>query len=108
MVWENIKGVINGGLPNIIKGLVNILRHFYTGDFSKMWEGVKNIFSVRLNCLRLIQLMFWGRIIKGITSFVSGGFALFRNFGTQTVLYSRICGRPSFGYSRIYGMARHE
>jgi len=84
MVWENIKGVISGGL-NIIKGLVQVFSGIFTGDFSKMWEGVKNIFSGAIQFVwNLFQLMFWGRIIKGITSFVRGGLALFRNFGTQT------------------------
>jgi tape measure domain-containing protein len=84
MVWENIKGVINGGL-RFIQGLVQVFSGIFTGDFSKMWEGVKNIFSGAIQFVwNLFQLMFWGRIIRGITSFVRGGIALFRNFGTQT------------------------
>src|SRR5699024_2873033 len=34
MVWENIKGVINGSL-NVIMGLVRVFSGIFTGDFSK-------------------------------------------------------------------------
>src|SRR5699024_7170530 len=44
MVWENIKGVINGAL-NVIIGIVKVFTGIFTGDFSKMWEGVKQIFA---------------------------------------------------------------
>lgn len=80
LVWENIKGVINGGL-NIIIGIVQVFSGLLTGNFSGMWEGVKNIFSGAIEFVwNLFQLMFWGRLIKGITSLVQGGLALFRNF----------------------------
>lgn len=84
MVWDNIKGVIQGGL-NIIMGLVKVFAGIFTGDFSKMWEGVKQIFVGAFQFVwNAFQLMFWGRIIKGITAFIKGGLGLFRNFGTQT------------------------
>ncbi|WP_271401437.1 peptidoglycan DD-metalloendopeptidase family protein [Salinicoccus roseus] len=84
MVWGNIKGVINGGLK-LIKGLIQVFSGIFTGDFRKMWEGVKNIFSGAIQFVwNLFQLMFWGRIIKGITAFIRGGLSLFRNFGSQT------------------------
>lgn len=84
MVWGNIKGVINGGLK-FIQGLIQVFSGIFTGDFRKMWEGVKNIFSGAIQFVwNLFQLMFWGRIIKGITAFIRGGLSLFRNFGSQT------------------------
>src|SRR5699024_3331186 len=38
--WQAIKGVVMGGL-NIIMGLIKVFSGLFTGDFRKMWEGVK-------------------------------------------------------------------
>ena len=70
MVWENIKGVINGSL-NVIMGLVRVFTGLFTGDFSKMWQGVKQIFSGAIQVVwNGFQLLFYGRIIKGVGSLV--------------------------------------
>ena len=70
MVWENIKGVINGGL-NVIMGLVKTFSGLFTGDFSKMWEGVKQIFSGAIEFVwNFVQLSFFGKLLKGVTSFI--------------------------------------
>jgi tape measure domain-containing protein len=85
MVWENIKGVIQGGL-NVIIGGVKIFTGIFTGDFSKMWEGVKQIFSGAIEFIwNLFQLMFWGRIVKGITSLVKTALALFNGLRQNAV-----------------------
>jgi SLT domain-containing protein/phage-related protein len=69
-VWGNIKGVISGAL-NIIMGLVKVFAGLFTGDFSKMWEGIKQIFSGAIEFVwNFIQLQFIGRIVKGIGGFV--------------------------------------
>lgn len=47
MVWGNIQGVISGAL-NIIMGLVKAFAGLFTGDFSLMWEGIKQLFLARL------------------------------------------------------------
>src|SRR5699024_1625960 len=70
MVWENIQGVIRGGLK-VIDGLVKVFSGIFTGDFSKMWEGVKNIFTGAIQLVwNGFQLLFYGRIIKGVGSLV--------------------------------------
>ena len=70
MVWENIKGVINGAL-NVIIGIVKVFTGIFTGDFSKMWEGVKQIFAGAIQIVwNTFQLMFYGRLIRGIGSLV--------------------------------------
>lgn len=70
MVWTNIKGVIEGGL-NVIMGLVKIFTGIFTGDFSKMWEGVKQLFTGAIQFVwNFFQLMFYGRLIKGVGSLV--------------------------------------
>jgi SLT domain-containing protein/phage-related protein len=101
-VWGNIKGVIDGALK-IIMGAIRVFSGLFTGDFKKMWQGVKDIFAGGIKLAwNLIQLTFIGRIgkaikgfgagiktilagswkdmIKGITGFVKGAEKLFDNF----------------------------
>lgn len=77
-VWGNIKGVITGAL-DIIMGVVKIFSGLFTGDFKKMWEGVKQLFFGAVQFIwNLIQLMFYGKILKGATTFIrhfSGGLS---------------------------------
>ncbi|PAD39820.1 transglycosylase SLT domain-containing protein [Terribacillus sp. 7520-G] len=75
-VWGNIKGVINGAL-DIIMGAVKIFSGLFTGDFSKMWEGVKQAFSGAVQFIwNFVQLTFFGKLIKGVGVFAKsfGGF----------------------------------
>lgn len=90
-VWNNIKGVIQGGL-DVILGLVKTFAGLFSGNFSKMWEGVKQIFSGAIKFIwNFIQLQFFGKILKGakalLTSFTGvvksmwGGIkSIFTNF----------------------------
>ncbi|MGE6379983.1 phage tail tape measure protein, partial [Peribacillus muralis] len=67
-VIGNIKGVIDGGLK-VIMGLIQVFSGLFTGNFSKMWTGIKNIFSGALQFIwNYMQLMFWGKMLKGILS----------------------------------------
>ena len=60
--WNAIKGVINGAL-NVIMGIVKVFIGLFTGDFRKMWEGVKQIFFGALQFVwNLVQLWFVGKI----------------------------------------------
>jgi phage-related protein len=84
-VWGNIKGVIDGAL-NIIMGLIKVFAGIFTGDFSKMWEGVKQLFSGALEFLwNLINLMLIGKLIGGIKAFVTGGIKQFTTFWNKAV-----------------------
>ena len=85
MVWENIKGVINGGL-NVIMGLVRVFTGLFTGDFSKMWQGVKDIFFGAIQVVwNGFQLLFYGRIIKGVGSLVRLFSGSIRSLWTSVV-----------------------
>ncbi|MCM3663447.1 tape measure protein [Mesobacillus subterraneus] len=85
MVWENIKGVIDGAL-NIIIGLIKIFAGIFTGDFSKMWEGIKQLFFGAVEFLwNLINLMMLGRILGGIKAFITKGVSSFAGFWSKTV-----------------------
>lgn len=85
-VWGNIKGVISGAL-NVIMGLVKVFSGLFTGDFGKMWEGIKQVFSGALQFIwNYVQLMFWGKMLKGILSL---GKLLVNSFkGTWTSIKS--------------------
>lgn len=69
-VWGNIKGVINGAL-DMIMGAVKIFSGLFTGDFSKMWEGVKQLFSGAVQFIwNFIQLSFFGKILGAGKAFI--------------------------------------
>lgn len=75
-VWGNIKGVISGAL-DMIMGLVKIFSGLFTGNFSKMWEGVKQLFSGAVTFVwNFIQLNFFGKILGGARVFI-GSFRAF-------------------------------
>lgn len=81
-VWNNIKGLITGAL-NVIMGIVKIFSGLFTGDFKKMWEGVKQLFKGAFQVIwNWINLLFVGRILKagkllfsGLKSVVSAGWS---------------------------------
>ncbi|WP_165982075.1 LysM peptidoglycan-binding domain-containing protein [Macrococcoides canis] len=91
-IWQNIQGVIKGGLQ-VIKGLIQVFSGLFTGDFRKMWEGIKNIFSGAIKLIwNGVQLLFYGKLLKGALGFAklfAGGLKsmwqgilnLFKNFG---------------------------
>ena len=69
-VWNNIKGVISGAL-NIIMGAIKVFAGLFTGDFSKMWEGIKQMFRGAITFVwNFIQLNFFGKVLKGVGGFV--------------------------------------
>ncbi|MCT2342639.1 phage tail tape measure protein [Niallia taxi] len=69
-VWGNIKGVISGAL-NIIMGAIKVFAGLFTGDFSKMWEGIKQVFKGAIEFVwNYVQLLFFGKILKGVGGFV--------------------------------------
>src|SRR5699024_159097 len=66
MVWGNIKGVITGAL-DVIMGSVRMFSGLFTGDWSKMWEGIKQLTTGAVKAAwNLINLYFIGRILKGV------------------------------------------
>ena len=71
-VWGNIQGVINGAL-NMIMGLVKIFAGLFTGDFKKMWEGVKQLFSGAVQFIwNFVQLHMFGKLLSLGKIFASG------------------------------------
>lgn len=64
---ETIKGVVSGALT-AIKGLVDVFTGIFTGDWTRVWEGVKSIFSGVWNSLKSIA----SGVLNGIISLVNG------------------------------------
>lgn len=85
MLWDNVKGVIDGALK-IIMGLIKVFAGLFTGDFGKMWEGIKQIFFGAIQAVwNLINLLMFGRILGGIKAFVVKSGEFFTGFGTKAV-----------------------
>ncbi len=64
-------------------GVIKVFTGLFTGDFGKMWEGIKQMFIGAVEFLwNLLNLMFIGRIFSGIKAFITGGINLFKAFWT--------------------------
>ena len=95
MIWGNIKGVIQGGL-SIIMGLIKIFAGLFTGDFSKMWEGIKQLFFGSIKFIwNLVNLLFYGKILGGIKALASGAI------GKVAGMWGSIKGFFSGGVSSV-------
>ncbi|MFC4714072.1 phage tail tape measure protein [Planococcus dechangensis] len=82
-VWGNIKGVINGAL-NVIMGGVKVFAGLFSGDFKKMWEGVKQMFSGAVQFIwNFVQLSFFGKVLGGARLFVKSFSGVFSTMWTS-------------------------
>lgn len=68
---ETIKGVVSGALT-AIKGLVDVFAGIFTGDWTRVWEGVKSIFSGVWNSLKSIASGALNGIIGLVNNVISG------------------------------------
>ena len=85
-VWSSIKGIISGALDAIM-GAVKIFSGLFTGDFSKMWEGVKQLFSGAIQFVwNLMNITFVGAIRKAIVNLAKTGITLIRGMWDDVVL----------------------
>lgn len=83
MVWDNIKGVIQGGL-NIILGLVKVFSSLFTGNWKGLWDGVKQLLGGALQFLwNLWNLMIMGRMVKGVVVVVKSIAGFFKGLGPK-------------------------
>lgn len=84
-VWNTIKGLINGAL-NIIMGAIKIFSGLFTGDFKKMWEGVKDLFKGAIEFIwNYINLLFFGRILTAFKSLGTNSIGFVKNMWTKIV-----------------------
>lgn len=85
MLWDNVKGVIDGALK-IIMGLIKVFAGIFTGDWSKMWEGIKQLLGGALEAAwNLINLLMFGKILGGIKAFVVKGGEFFAGLGPKLI-----------------------
>ncbi|MDA7025055.1 phage tail tape measure protein [Bacillus sp. CLL-7-23] len=71
-VWGNIKGVVTGAL-SVIQGVVLVFSGLLTGNFGKMWDGIKQIFFGAIKFIwNAVQLSFVGKILGGAKALASG------------------------------------
>jgi tape measure domain-containing protein len=91
-VWDSIKGIISGVLDAIM-GLVKIFAGLFTGDFSKMWEGIKQLFSGAVEAIwNYLNFLFIGRILGGIKALATNALG-----GIKTMWSSISSAFKSFG-----------
>jgi tape measure domain-containing protein len=85
MLWDSVAGLIDGALK-IIMGLIKVFAGLFTGDFGKMWEGIKQIFFGAIQAVwNWLNLLMFGRILGGIKAFITGGITHFTGFWTKVV-----------------------
>lgn len=97
-VWSNIKGVINGAL-NIIMGLVKIFSGLFTADFSKMWQGVKQLFSGAVQFIwNFVQLNMFGKLLSLGKVFAGSFKSLFSSLwnGLKSLFSSSVSSVKNF------------
>ena len=68
---QTIQGVVSGALTTI-KGVVDVFAGIFTGDWSRVWEGVKNIFSGIWQSLKSIASGALNGIIGLVNGVISG------------------------------------
>ncbi|EOB1379829.1 tape measure protein [Enterococcus hirae] len=69
---DNVIGLVKG-LLNAIQGAIKIFTGLFTGDFSKMWEGVKQLFWGSIQAVwNWIQILFFKRILEGVKGLWAG------------------------------------
>lgn len=74
-----VKGFIGGivdavsGLIGILTGIINVITGLFTGNFTLMWEGVKQIFSGAVQAIwGILNTLFFGKLLKGVGALFSG------------------------------------
>jgi phage-related minor tail protein len=83
MVFENVKGVITGAL-NIISGVFAIFAGLFTGNWSKMWEGVKTLIGGAIQFIwNLWNLMLVGKLLAGIKALGAKALSGFKGMWTK-------------------------
>lgn len=105
-VIGNIKGIIDGGL-NFIMGLAKTFSGLFTGDFSKMWEGIKQLFSGAIQFVwNFVQLTFFGKLLKGGMAFIKSFAGFFSSMwnGIKKVFSTVISWVVNFVKNRFTAM----
>ncbi|WP_148362726.1 hypothetical protein [Bacillus sp. B-jedd] len=66
MIWEDLKGAIDG-IIRFVQGLIKVFSGVFTGDFKKVWEGLKDIFLGGVKAVwHIVSLLLVGKVLKGL------------------------------------------
>ncbi|MBU5214558.1 phage tail tape measure protein [Heyndrickxia oleronia] len=85
LAWTAINQVIDGAL-NVIMGLIKTFSGLFTGDFSKMWEGIKDIFKGAIDLIiGIMSLTFVGGLKTLLTNFAKLGVNLIKGLADGIV-----------------------
>ncbi|WP_088105249.1 phage tail tape measure protein [Halalkalibacter urbisdiaboli] len=97
MTWNAIKGVIEGVI-NVILGIVKFFAALFTGNWSAMWDAVKQIVSGALQAVwNFIQLGLIGRVMGVVKTFST----LFR--GAFSSVFSTVANIVKGSIARVKG-----
>jgi phage-related protein len=92
--------------------LIKVFAGLFTGNFGKMWEGIKQIFFGAIELVwNWINLLFVGRILGGIKTFITEGITHFTGFWTKAWeifknLDTSISGTVSGFVGKVVGFIR--
>lgn len=74
---NSVVGLIKG-LVMVVTGIIDVFSALLTGDFTGMWESIKNIFFGAIQVIwNYINIMFIGKIFKAVGGFGAGIKSLF-------------------------------
>jgi phage-related minor tail protein/SLT domain-containing protein len=106
-VWGNIQGVISGAL-NIIMGLVKIFSGLFTGDFKKMWEGLKQVFKGAVEFIwNFIQLNMFGKLLSLGKIFIGGFKGIFTSmWATLKSLFTKSAGAAKDAVIKAFNLLK--
>ncbi len=81
-VFGSIVDIIKGALQ-VITGVINVFVGILTGDWSKAWEGIKQILSGAWTVIKAVMSAAWA-VVKGLfTTGVSGIVAIASTIGSR-------------------------
>lgn len=102
-IWDNVKGVIQGAL-GVIMGVIKIFAGLFTGDFGKMWEGIKQTFFGAFQFIwNGINLLFVGKVVGSIRSLGIKSIGFVKNMWKEIVKF--FTGGSRNGWAIINNMA---
>lgn len=79
---NSVVGLIKG-LVMVVTGIIDVFSALLTGDFSGMWESIKNIFFGAIQVIwNYINIMFIGKIFKAVGAFGGSVKTLFTGMWT--------------------------
>ena len=79
---NSVVGLIKG-LVMVVTGIIDVFSALLTGDFTGMWESIKNIFFGAIQVIwNYINIMFIGKIFKAVGAFGGSIKALFTGMWT--------------------------